>query len=399
VNLRDVALAAPPRLRARTERFRGVEDLLDHLGRDDGLAWLDGDSGFVTAGVAAVVEPAAAVRALSAIDHTAADDVPESGGPRAVGALPFAGDGRMVIPARTVARDTDGRTWCTTVTPAVITNTLTIAHRRPGRFAVSGTADPAAWERTVATALTLVDTGGVDKVVLARQVEVTADAPFDVRDVLAQLRRTQPGCTVYADGGFVGASPEVLVRRRGADVWSRPLAGTITRDGDDDAEIARLLASDKDGREHAYVVDAVVSVLGDVCTRVHVEGPSAMTLSTVTHLATTVAGRLRDLGVSAVDLALALHPTPAVGGWPRAAALRTIEQLEPTGRGRYAGPCGWVDANGDGEFVVALRGADIDGTRAVLHAGAGIVAGSDPEAEWLETQAKLEPMLRVLIRP
>ena len=134
------------------------------------------------------------------------------------------------------------------------------------------------------------------------------------------------------------------------------------------------------------------------CADFRASGPAPVALTDVTHLATTITAHLRDPDVSAVDLALALHPTPAVAGTPRAAALAAIRRLEPTPRDRYAGPCGWVDARGDGEFVVALRGAQIEGTRARLHAGAGIVAGSHAAAEWAETQAKLEPMLRALIR-
>jgi isochorismate synthase EntC len=119
----------------------------------------------------------------------------------------------------------------------------------------------------------------------------------------------------------------------------------------------------------------------------------------MTHLATTVSARCADARTSATDLMRALHPTPAVAGTPRAAALDAIRHLEAVGRGRYAGPCGWVDDRGDGDFVVALRCGALDGATAVLHAGAGIVAGSDPDAEWLETQQKLEPMLRALVRP
>jgi isochorismate synthase EntC len=130
-----------------------------------------------------------------------------------------------------------------------------------------------------------------------------------------------------------------------------------------------------------------------------VHGTAPVSLTDLAHLATLITARLRDVDTSAVDLALALHPTPAVAGTPRAAALATISRLEPTPRDRDAGPCGWIDAEGDGEFVVALRGAQLDGDRARLHAGAGIVAGSRAEAEWAETQVKLEPMLRALVRP
>ena len=142
------------------------------------------------------------------------------------------------------------------------------------------------------------------------------------------------------------------------------------------------------------VVDAVVAALATTCDDARALGTAPVALTDLTHLATTITARVRDLDTSAVDLALALHPTPAVAGTPRATALAAIARLEPTPRDLYAGPCGWVDATGDGEFVVALRGAQIDGNRARLHAGAGIVAGSRPDAEWAETQAKLEPMLR-----
>jgi isochorismate synthase EntC len=210
--------------------------------------------------------------------------------------------------------------------------------------------------------------------------------------VLAHLRGSQPGCIVYADGGFVGASPELLVRRRGDSFVSRPLAGT-------GATAAQVAASGKDAREHRFVVDAVLDALAPLARDLRADAPATMELADLAHLATTVTGRVREDDCSALDLALALHPTPAVAGTPTPAALRAIEALEPLPRGRYAGPCGWVDANGDGEFVVALRCADLDGHRARLYAGAGIVTGSQPDAEWSETQAKLEPMLRALVRP
>ena len=129
------------------------------------------------------------------------------------------------------------------------------------------------------------------------------------------------------------------------------------------------------------------------------EGPRALELADVSHLATTVSGRADSATTSIADLVAALHPTPAVAGTPRPLALDTIDALEPVARERYAGPCGWVDARGDGEFVVALRGGVIEGNRARIHAGAGIVAGSDPDAEWAETQQKLTPMLQALVRP
>jgi menaquinone-specific isochorismate synthase len=275
-------------------------------------------------------------------------------------------------------------------------------------------------------------------------VVVAADAPFDPRTVLDRLRRSHPSSFGYAVDGFVGASPELLVRRRGARVLSRPMAGTAARGStpaDDERLVAALLSSPKEAEEHALVVGAVRAALEPVCREV-VAGarPEAVRLATVTHLATTVAGHLRPGPAgpgggaaeeavsgpagpgggaaeeavagpagpggggaggaggapSALAIAGLLHPTPAVAGLPQAHALAAIEELESFDRGLYAGPVGWVDARGDGDWAVALRCAYLEGRRARLAAGAGIVADSDPEAEWAETQAKLEPMLAAL---
>jgi menaquinone-specific isochorismate synthase len=222
--------------------------------------------------------------------------------------------------------------------------------------------------------------------------------------VVERLGATQGGCAVFADDGLVGASPELLVRRHGHDVWSRPMAGTFPRGATEDADRAAeaaLATSAKNRLEHRLVVDAVVDGLRELGVDVTtVRGPEVARLATVVHLATTIAGTVRARpGCSALDLALRLHPTPAVAGVPRDAALAMLQELETFDRGCYAGPVGWVDARGDGEWAVALRCAELDGTTARLVAGAGVVAGSNPDAEWAETQAKLEPMLRVLVQP
>jgi menaquinone-specific isochorismate synthase len=254
----------------------------------------------------------------------------------------------------------------------------------------------------VAQVLRAISADVVRKVVLARDVHVAADQPFDVPRITRRLRADQPGCFVFSVDGLVGASPELLVARQGLDVWSRPLAGTTPRI--DDAALAGLAASTKDAREHHFVVDALVEEFRRRCgERVRVVGPEIVRFSTLAHLATTISGRLPPAasgsGSSALAFARALHPTPAVGGTPSAVAMQIIAELEGDSRGRYAGPVGWVDADGNGEFALALRSAEIDGTDAVLRAGAGIVAGSDPGAEWAETEAKLAPMLSALIRP
>jgi menaquinone-specific isochorismate synthase len=379
------------RLHARSERIDDPGDLLDHLGAG-GFAWLTGDTGFVTAGVASVSGVADAVRLLDSVDHVTDDAVPAAAGPRAVGALPFTGarHGRLVVPARIVGRDAHGAAWCTTIGDGHAP--WHAARARASQFSVRSLLDPGAWAHRVEQALASISRGPLEKVVLSRAVGVEADVPFDVASVLRVLRATQPGCTVYADGGFAGASPELLVRRRGARVESRPMAGT-------GRNASALRASVKDSHEHRLVVDAVVRALGTLCDDVHAGDPRPERFATIVHLVTDVRASLADPSVSALDLALALHPTPAVSGWPIAPALDAIARLEHDDRGRYAGPCGWVGPGGDGEFVVALRCAEIDGASARLHAGAGIVTGSDPGAEWAETQAKLEPMLRALVRP
>jgi menaquinone-specific isochorismate synthase len=377
-------------LRARCEPLPDSTDLLDHLGAD-GCAWLDGPIGFVTAGAATVVDPSRAVDALRSIEPL--DDAPAGIGPRAIGALPFSGGGRLVVPATIVQRTADGRVWRTVVEPAAAPAEpiIALSDRRPATFAITQVTGVDEWEAEVAAVLALIDAGAVVKVVLAREVLVEANRAFDPRAALAALRATQPGCIVYADGGFVGASPELLVRRSGLDVTARPMAGTGARADE-------LAGSEKDGREHRLVVEAVVDALRQACDEPRVHSTAPVALTDLSHLATLITAHVSDTETSAVDLALALHPTPAVAGTPRGAALAAISRLEPTPRDRYAGPCGWVDADGDGEFVVALRGAQLEGNRARLHAGAGIVAGSEADAEWAETQVKLEPMLRALVR-
>jgi menaquinone-specific isochorismate synthase len=381
-----------PTLLANTTLVSEPIELLDYLG-PDGFAYLDGPHGFVTSGVASVVEPDDAVPFLQALPHDRDDAAPAAAGPRAVGALPFRGTGRLFVPAVITGRDAaTGLMWCTRIEPAVAPAPLSVAAPRPTRFGIEPLSTEPDWHDAVARVLDEIAAGRATKVVLARPIEVTSDTPFDVRAVLAELLRAQPGCTIYADGGFVGASPELLVRKWATNVLARPLAGT-GRDAD------RLAASGKDAREHHLVVDAVKSALAAQCRDVRADGPNVRTYADVSHLATTITAVCHHSDVDIVKLVHALHPTPAVAGTPTEHAVDLIAKLEPMDRGRYGGPCGWVDANGNGEFVVALRGADIDGTRARCWAGAGIVAGSDSHAEWAETQMKFDAMLRALVRP
>jgi menaquinone-specific isochorismate synthase len=201
--------------------------------------------------------------------------------------------------------------------------------------------------------------------------------------------------TFHVDGMF-GASPEMLVRREKGLVTSRVLAGTIRRTGDDEHDLtlaATLARSSKDLEEHEYAVRSVTDALEPYCSSMTVpESPFVLHLPNVMHLATDVAGVVRDSGATVLELAAALHPSAAVGGTPTKVAVEMIAEIEGMDRGRYAGPVGWMDAHGDGEFAIALRSAEIDGNRVRLFAGCGIVADSDPEAELAETQAKFVPV-------
>jgi menaquinone-specific isochorismate synthase len=383
-------------LHAVTRAVDTPDDLLDAFG-PGGFAWLHDGAGFVTTGVAARVAPEDAAALLASIDHD--DQVGQSGtGPLAVGALPFTPDpsAELVIPSLIVGRGRDGRGWVTELEPRLHVPPPPV--EPPDAFTVRELSSREHWHDAVVAALDLIARDELEKVVLARQVQIEADRPFDLRTVLGRLRGQQPGCFVYAGDGMVGASPELLIRRRGDAVESIPMAGTST--ASDPEAVERLRASAKDAREHRPVVEAIVATLAPLCSHVDaVPSPEIALFPPIAHLVTPIRGVLRTGAPDALALALALHPTPAVGGTPRAIALDTIAELEAHARGRYAGPVGWVDTRGDGEWAVALRGASIDGARALLTAGAGIVAGSDPDAEWRETEAKLEPMVRALVRP
>ncbi len=264
--------------------------------------------------------------------------------------------------------------------------------------------DEAAYAKSVATAARRVTRHELDKVVLARTIEVQADRRLDEVQLAHRLRAVNPDATVFIAptpaGTLVGATPELLVSRRGAVVRANPLAGSAPRsaDRDEDRDNAeRLGSSNKDRVEHSVVVEAIAEVLGPFCDDLTWD-PEPVVLATpnVWHLSTRFVGRLRQQPPDVLTLVRALHPTPAVCGTPRAAALETIAAAEPFDRGAYAGPVGWVDASGDGEWSIALRCALLDGDRATLFAGAGIVAGSEPAAELDETERKFSAFLDAL---
>jgi menaquinone-specific isochorismate synthase len=261
----------------------------------------------------------------------------------------------------------------------------------------------------VADAVTAIEAGDFRKVVLARRVDIEANRPFVVPDALERLEALYPSCMIFSMGGFIGASPELLIRRHGLEIESHPLAGTVARSGDthaDEALVARLMGSDKLRREHAVVIERLAAVLGPLCESLDVPAtPSVLALRNVSHLATYIQGRLlRDPAShleapSALELASLMHPTPAVCGDPGDAALSYLQKAEGFDRGHYAGPVGWVDGRGNGTWALGIRCAELEGNRARIYAGNGIVAGSNPREELTETQLKLQALLAALVRP
>jgi menaquinone-specific isochorismate synthase len=251
----------------------------------------------------------------------------------------------------------------------------------------------------------LIDRGELDKLVLARAKDVTADRPFHPLVVLNVLRQRFRDCYAFsvANGrgdSFIGASPERLLRVGRGRLLTEALAGSVRRGAgasEDAALAAGLLHSDKDLREHRIVLEAMVGRLAALGLKLEFpERPGLRRLANVQHLHTPVRSEL-PAGMTVLDVLAALHPTAAVGGAPRAAALRAIPELEPFPRGLYAGALGWIDSRGGGEFFVGLRSALISGARARLYAGAGLVAGSSPEKEFAETELKFKAMEDALV--
>ncbi len=324
----------------------------------------------------------------------------------AFGSFAFAdepGDSVLVVPKVLVGRR-DGRAWVTHVTASAISAPAlpapTSAPVAPeGVHFVDGARSGAEWESVVADAVRRINDGALEKVVLARDLVARADGDIDVRWPLRRLSEDYPSCWTFHVDSLFGATPEMLVRRERGLVTSRVLAGTIRRTGDDDRDLqlaASLARSSKDLEEHEYAVRSVADALAPHCTSMNVpEAPFVLHLPNVMHLATDVAGVIDDETTS-LELAEALHPSAAVGGTPTASAVALIAQIEGMQRGRYAGPVGWMDASGDGEWGIALRSGEVSGNSVRLFAGCGIVADSDPAAELAEAQAKFVPVRNAL---
>jgi salicylate biosynthesis isochorismate synthase/menaquinone-specific isochorismate synthase len=271
-----------------------------------------------------------------------------------------------------------------------------------GGYTISSPLAPDRYVHAVAQARDRIRTGELEKVVLAREVRVDSPIPFRPAAVLGALRSAYPSCFCFCvgspDAAFVGASPELLLRREGASLHTVALAGSTRRSADpavDDHLGQRLLQDAKERAEHAIVARRIERALEPLSVWVAAAAePSLVKIANIQHLATPLRAQLAQ-ALSAVELAGALHPTPAVGGepWERAREILSLEQLD---RGWYAGPVGWMDSTEDGEFCVALRCALIEGRRAHCYAGGGVVADSDPESELAETEVKLQALLPAL---
>jgi menaquinone-specific isochorismate synthase len=391
--------------------------LLDLLPPTGPLAWVRRGDGIVGWGEAARLDVGGPGRFAAASDwwsRTVArahvrDEVRRPGtGLVAFGSFAFGDEAdpassTLTVPSVVVGRR-GGTAWVSTVSvgntlpvvPDLVPRTDVEAAR--GVVFADGARSGADYEVVVAEAVRRILGGELDKVVLARDLLAYADAPVDVRWPLRRLAADYPGCWTFSVDGLLGATPELLVRLERGLVTSRVLAGTIRRTGDDARDLAlsaALARSSKDLEEHEYAVRSVAEALTPHCSGTNVpDSPFVLHLANVMHLATDVTGVVAD-GTSSLGLAAALHPTAAVGGTPTGPARALIAELEGMSRGRYAGPVGWIDADGDGEWGIALRAAAVDPedpSRLRLFAGCGIVAGSDPEAELAETVAKLVPM-------
>ncbi len=423
-------------LEARTLRLDVEVDLVTVAGRA-GVLWETPDTSLAGRGEAArlVVDRtnparcAAEVAAFLGAIAVHRDLAVPGTGPVALGAWPFnpTTDAELVVPSILVGAAADGTRWVTTVLPV---GAATTDHDRlvdellaelageaertlagfstseplsPANLSLRAEPAPADWCAAVAAACDELRSGSADKVVLAREVVVEADDDLPVVAILRRLRRTFPDALRFSIDGFVGASPELLVSRTGDIVRCHPMAGTAPRSGDPAADArlgAALLASDKNRIEHRHTIDLVHDTLIGFCSYLDEEAePSVVAMANVQHLGTKVQGRLSSPPASVVELVAVLHPTPAVCGRPRAAALALIDRHESIERGRYAGPVGWVDADGNGSWAVGIRGATISGPTARVLAGVGVVADSDPVAELAETRAKLQAMLGAIVRP
>jgi menaquinone-specific isochorismate synthase len=407
------------RLFVRSVAVPDPGDLLGYLPQPDAVAWVHHGAGLVGWGEAVrAALPAGEDRFAagekwlpSLFEAADVDDRVRvrGSGPVAFGTFTFDASSEgsvLIVPRVLLGRDGRGHAWLTTCTPGGDDPPQTppaLGGTHPPKPPLGvrwhdGSLSGPQWEQAVAEAVAAIKAGSLRKVVLAQDLFATASEPIDVRALLRRLASRYPDCFTFACDGMVGATPELLIRQTGRQVSALVLAGTTPRGGDpaeDEALGTELLASAKNTEEHAYAVASMREALEPLCDALDSQPrPSLIKLPNLQHLGTWVRATLAANGTprSALGLAAAVHPTAAVCGTPTGVALELIRELEHMDRERYAGPVGWVDADGNGEWGIALRCAQVCGRTARLFAGCGIVAGSDPVAELAEAQVKFRPM-------
>lgn len=418
-----------PALRVRTRRIPDPGNLLAYTDAGVPIAWLRGGDGMVGKGVRWRVDARGERRVHDVhaawqqlVAAAEIDDDVRRPGTGLVGFGAFAFDANsttpssLIVPSLVVGRSGDVH-FLTEITPANQGDdadapvTAAIPTQQPfGTPATctleAGTVTRAAHRDAVTAAIDRIRAGELAKVVIARDLVGQLVEGTDRRSIVARLHEDYPDTWTYSVDGLVGASPEMLGRVIDGSVTARVLAGTMPRSADatEDREAAnRLLHSQKNREEHEYAIrsalESIAGIRGMDAVASDLDGaltaspePFLLQLPNVWHLASDIRGRLPH-GATVFDLIAALHPTAAVGGTPRDAAMRAIRELEGIDRGRYAGPVGWCSAAGDGEWVIALRGAQITDNRVVAMAGGGIVASSDPDEEYAETLPKFQPIV------
>jgi menaquinone-specific isochorismate synthase len=337
---------------------------------------------------------------VSTIEIEDAVELPGTG-PVAFGTIAFADDSAskstLVMPKVVLGRR-DDRYWITAVDGAELPSVTEWSENTKIQLG-SGELGREEFSQLVDYAVSLIRRGDLEKVVLARDLIGSLPDKFDLRPTLDRLSKRFPSCWVYSVDGMFGASPELLVRVSHSQVSARVLAGTAARGTDPSVDLAiskALAESHKNLAEHEFAVQSLVNALEPFCDHVDADTePFSLQLPNLWHLASDVHGVLKS-SKSVLDLASALHPTAAVAGTPRDKAVELIAELEPFDRGRYAGPVGWIGADGDGEWVIALRGAQISGSKITAFAGCGVVAESEGDAELTETDLKFQPILGAL---
>ena len=377
---------------------------LNNFARGDGYLFVRDGVGVAGRGVAARVEPNKVIEFLQNIAHENLSGISDVG-PIAIGCIPFESSNphEFVIPKAVFGKNANSEQWVTLIDDAVFDFSEPATQKTDqAKFSVRPGVSIEHYLEAVRLTRTAVLNGEIAKAVIARDIFVETDSPFNVHAILLQLKSNFGSSYRYLIDGLIGASPELLIAVNGQDVRSHPLAGTVARTGnpETDHQLAiELIASTKNQLEHRIVIDMVHDTLLPWCSYLDWQPePSIVEVANVQHLGTEISGRLSEPKVSVLELAYALSPTPALGGHPRKESLAQIKKVEGFERGRYGGAVGYVDANGDGIFAVTIRCAELneDRTQARLFAGGGIVGDSDPDSELAETQAKFKAMLAAI---